>query len=251
MAYDLPNGGDDGADVQKARRPSALARPAAVPRFDVVDANAARALGDRQVFWIGEHYDDHLSELISETANETLVTGGGSRRAAAVAMEERVRRALGTVRYPGGFSGSGAQYMEGLAANAATVARAYGQLRSFAQIGITKYTIVNPNDSRTCPTCAYMDGKVFEVQQGLDQIRAEQAAREPNDIRRAHPWLKLGALRAISPTPGRVTGRAGARDSGKLAAAGQALPPYHFKCRCAVDIDDSVTSFSDLSPSDF
>jgi SPP1 gp7 family putative phage head morphogenesis protein len=254
LAYDMPNfQPDEGQNVAKARgdRPSALARPAAVPRFDTVDAAAADALARRQVFWIGEHYDEHLSDLISNVARETMVETGASRAAAARVMEERVRRALGTVRYPGGFAGSASQYMEGLAANAATVARAYGQLRSFAQIGITRYTIVNPGDDRTCPVCSWMNGKVFTVQQGLDQIRREQAARSPDGIRAAHPLIRAGALRTMSPTAGRLTGRAGERDSARLASGGQALPPYHFRCRCAVDIDDSVGSFNDLAPTDF
>jgi hypothetical protein len=249
LAYNAPKAAapDDGSDVQKARR---RPRIEALPRFDLVDREAAEALGERQMFWIGAHYGDHVSEAVRETTRDTMVASGAGRRATARALEERVRSSLGIVSYPGGFRGTAAAYFEGLAANAATVARAYGQLRSFARIGITTYTIVNPNDSRTCEVCGFMDGKMFAVSDGINQVRAEMAARTPDAIRAIHPWPTRAALGRIG-SPGRVGGAAGARDSAAFSRAGLSLPPFHFRCRCVVDIDDVSGSLDDLSPADF
>jgi hypothetical protein len=251
LAYNAPPSakGDDGSDIQKARR---RPRIEALPRFDLVDRDAAEALGERQMFWIGAHYGDHVSEVVRETTRDTMVATGAGRRATARVLEERVRSSLGIVSYPGGFRGTAAAYFEGLAANAATVARAYGQLRSFARIGITTYTIVNPNDSRTCVVCGYMDQKVFAVADGISQVRSEMSARTPDAIRAIHPWPTRAALERIgSGSPGRISGAAGARDSAALSRAGLSLPPYHFRCRCVVDIDDAAGSLDDLSPADF
>jgi hypothetical protein len=245
LAYNLPPVADDAQPAIKARTPRLA------PSFDAVDAEAAEALAARQVLWLGEHYDEHVAEAIATTAREAMVEGGASRRVAGRILEERVRRELGLVTFPTGARTGAASYFEGVAANAATVARAYGQIRSFARIGITTYTIVNPHDTRTCPVCSFMDGKTFTTQQAVDQITAESSARNPDDIRNIHPWLSRERLGAISSSPGRIEGARGTRDSAALAGAGQALPPYHFKCRCAIDVDESAGSFDDLSPIDF
>ncbi|MGD9749396.1 MAG: hypothetical protein AB7W59_00210 [Acidimicrobiia bacterium] len=247
LAYDAPNFTEE---VTKARR--RRPRIEALPRFDVVDREAAEALGERQMLWLGSHYGDHVQAEIATTTRTTMVEAGASRRTAGRLLQERARSVLGMVAYPGGFRGTAIQYFEGVAANAATVARAYGQMRSFARVGITRYTIVNPNDSRTCAVCGHMDQKVFTVAQGLEQIRRESAARTPDDLRRVHPWLSTQmATRIGSGTPGRLSGAAGTRDSAAFGKAGLALPPFHFRCRCAVDVDEEAGSFDDLSPSDF
>lgn len=223
----------------------AKAKAQALPSFDLADQEAIDSLAGRNTFWIGAHYSDNISESIAATTTETLAAGT-SRRVAAIAMAEQVASTLGSVTTPGGFHGSALQYFEGLTANAMTVARTFGQMRSFDDIGITKYQIVNPQDSRTCPVCAHMDGKVFTVEQGTAQMAAEMEAEEPGDIKRIHPWLSIGAVQRISGRSGQVRGAAGTRDSAALAAAGFAQPPFHFRCRCTVDIDESVGSFSAL-----
>jgi hypothetical protein len=245
LAYNMPAPAEDEQAAIKARRPRVG------PSFDAVDAEAADALAARQVLWLGEHYDEHVAEAIATTAREAMVEGGASRRVAGRLLEERVRRELGMVTLPSGARTGAASYFEGVAANAATVARAVGQIRSFARIGITRYTIVNPRDDRTCPVCSFVDGKVFTTTQAVEQLTAEAEARTPDDIRAIHPWLSRERLGEISRGPGRIEGARGTRDSAALAEAGQALPPYHFKCRCAVDVDESAGSFDDLSPIDF
>lgn len=251
LAYNSPNFTEEiSDDVAKGRR--RRPRVEAVPRFDLVDREAAEALGERQMLWLGAHYGDHVADDIARTTRETMVEAGTNRRVAGALLGERARETLGMVAYPGGFRGTAAQYFEGVAANAATVARAYGQIRSFARIGVTTYTIVNPVDSRTCPSCAHMNGKMFPVESATRQIRAEMSARTPEAIRSIHPWPSAAALQRIgSGTAGRISGAAGTRDSAAFSRAGLSLPPYHFRCRCAVDIDESAGSLDDLSPSDF
>lgn len=240
LVFDTPNFTEDEEPVEKAKAFVA-------PTFDLADEAAIAALEGNNVFWIGEHYDTNLAASISATTSETIAQAGASRATAAALMAERVRATLGAVLTPGGFHGSSLQYFEGLTANAMTVARTFGQIRSFEDIGIARYQIVNPLDSRTCPVCNHMDGKVFEQSQGNAQMEAEVEASTPEDIKRIHPWYTPTQLRAISSKPGQLKGAAGAADSKALAAAGFSLPPFHFRCRCAVDIDEAVGSFSALA----
>lgn len=234
LSYNLPEM-KPAEDVKKAKPPRGRFR--ATPRFDLRDRRASAALGERQVLWIGDHYSDHVAQTIAETTRDTMVEHGTGSVEAGRTLADRVRDELGIVSYPGSAT-SADMYFEGVAANAATVARAYGQIRSFAQVGITKYTIVNPDDERTCPVCSLVNGKVFTTQQAVAQIGREAAAESPDDIRDIHPWLSPVQFKGVSGS------------SEALAAAGQALPPYHFKCRCAVDIDESIGSFDDLEPTD-
>lgn len=229
LQYDTTNFSDEkGIDVEKAK-----SVPAGVgASFDLVDEKAIEALQEDQLFWIGEHYDKNVSEAIREVTRETIAETGVSRSAAAKTMAQRVKDTLAHVRAPKGFHGSQAQYMEGLVANAMTNARAQGQLRSFNELEVAKYEIVNPSDSRTCPVCSHMNGKVFTVEQGTRQMDRDMKAKKPEDIKRTHPWLTPKKLKSISPKPGNVS----TKDSAGLAKAGLALPPYHFRCRCTVDM---------------
>jgi hypothetical protein len=211
-----------------------------LPSFDVADEAAINALKRQQQFWIGDLYDTAVADRIAETTRATMLEVGVRREAAAVALRERLTAELGHIRTPKGFAGSTAQYMEGLAANAATTARAQGQVTSIAEAGFTRVEIINPSDSRTCPVCAHMDGKSFTVAHAQEQVAALQGAQTPDDVKAAQPWkgpegkrLTIADLREISPTPG----RAPSSEADALAKAKIALPPYHFRCRCAVDVD--------------
>lgn len=227
LGYDTPNL----TDILKARaRP--LSGFSVNPAFNVADEAAISALQEQQVFWLGQLYGEQISEGIASTVSETIVGAGQNRRVAGNLIQERLTEQLGHIRTPGGFTGTAAQYFEGVAANAATHARAFGQLTSMEEVGFDQFEIVNPRDSRTCPVCNHMDGKIFTVPQGRKQMEAVLDADNPDAVKAAHPWLPLKEIEKISPNPGKQS----AADSKALAAAGVALPPYHFRCRCAVDV---------------
>lgn len=217
--------------TEKAKKVKAGAKAS----FDLVDEAAVLALQEDQLFWIGEHYDANVSESIRTVTRETVIEAGTGRVAAAKVLAKRVKDALMHVRTPGGFHGSAAQYMEGLVANAVTTARTQGQLRSFDELEVARYEIVNPSDHRTCPVCSHMNGKTFTVPQGVSQMNTDMEAKKPEDVKKNHPWLSPKQIKAISRKPGPVSGKAGMKDSAALAKAGLALPGYHFRCRCTVD----------------
>ncbi len=207
-------------------------------KFDAADDETIASLELRNTFWIGRHYDEHVAEAIAKTTKEVLAEGGDKARAGR-ALKQRLFEVLGTVSVPSGYRGTSNSYFEALAANAFTVARAYGQLRSFDDIGITNYVVVNPLDERTCFFCDHMDGKKFSVKDGVSQMNAELDADSPDQIKSIHPWLSLSALLKISP----LKGNQSKKDSSRLSKAGLALPPYHLKCRCTIDVDIEEASF--------
>jgi hypothetical protein len=150
-------------------------------------------------------------------------------------MAERLSRQFGIVGVPGGFHGSSKSYFEGLVANASTVARVTGQVRSFESLGVKRLVVVNPMDNRTSKICKHMNGKVFTIPQARNQLNADLGAATPEDVKVSHPWLSHKQLKTVSP----VAGQVGKADAEALAAANVAMPPYHFRCRTTVDISAS------------
>lgn len=241
LTYDTPNLTEE-EEVAKAA-PEALAF-ALDPTFDLVDEEAVAALQGQQRFWIGNHYDANLSARISDVTREAMVEAGENKGLAGAIMEATLAAEFAQVVTPLGWHGSAAQYFEGLTANAATVARVHGQIRSFTQIGITRYEIVNPVDERTCPECSHMNGKVFTTEHARTIMENELAAESKDAYQAAHPWLHEKELKEISPK----AGPSGAKDEAALAAAGFALPPFHFRCRCTVDVSEDAGSWDELQP---
>jgi SPP1 gp7 family putative phage head morphogenesis protein len=211
--------------------------------FDLIDEQAIEAMQEDNLFWIGEHYGKNVSVAVSETATETLLKQGASRIQAAEAMAEAMVTALSSLHVPGGYRGSARGYLEGLTANAMTTARVQGQIRSFENVGITTYEIVNPSDERTCPICSHMNGKVFTTTSATKQIELVQDTSSPGDVKNVHPWLSVKDLKAISPK----AGAQGVADATNLTKAGFGLPPFHFRCRCTVDVSEASESFEALS----
>jgi hypothetical protein len=225
LTYDTPN-------FEQMAKAAPREGFAVLPTFDNLDTDTVDALANQQTFWLAAHYEENIGATIANTVSEVMAQEGRNRQVAAVTMRERLTEALGQVVTPAGWHGSVRQYMEGVAANAATVGRAYGQVSAFNEAGVTQYEIVNPTDERTCPVCSHVDGKVYTVEQANRQIGAELEAKNRDDIKSIHPWYSYKELIAISPKAGNVS----LRDSAALAKAGFPLPPFHFRCRCAVDV---------------
>lgn len=225
LQYDSENfSGDTSTTVTKAEP------------FLLADEEAVLAIQENQLFWIGDHYDDKVSSTIRDVTRRTVIEAGTNRAQAAKLLQERLGDVLATVKTPSGFGGSSAQYFDGVVANAVTNARAMGQLRSFADLDVERFQIVNPSDRRTCPVCSHLNGKIFTVQQGKSQMKQDLAAERPEDIKASHPWLKIKDILKISTKPGMLSGKSGVKDSRDLANSGVCMPPFHFLCRCTIDI---------------
>jgi len=251
LRYDVPDE-SPGTKVPKLATVEDVTKAAVkaelLPAFDVVDDEALAALQKNQKFWIGSHYSKNVADEIGKVTRDTMIAAGKDRKVAGKLMHERLKAVLGTVKTPAGFKGTSSQYFEGLVANAATVGRVHGQMSSFMSIGITRYKIVNPGGSRICPVCAHLNGTVFETRWGAEQMGAELAAKKPEDIKRLHPWRSLKQVKEIAPKSGAERGGAIGKQEKGLADAGMSLPPYHYRCRCNVDVDEQIGSYDQLTP---
>jgi hypothetical protein len=212
------------------------------PSFTAVDSQAVKTLQTHQMFWIGDYYDKHLGPTIAGVAEDVIVTQGKSGAAAGKALRQHL--SFGGVAAPGmsspeslvpaGWTGSSKDYFRGVAANAATTGRVLGSVRAFEQLGVTNLTVVNPLDERTCPRCSTMNGKHVSLKEASAQSSKLLGAKTPDQIRSAQPWLSTAALKGLRIKPGE--GALTPEEQAAMKAAGIALPPYHFTCRCTVDV---------------
>jgi SPP1 gp7 family putative phage head morphogenesis protein len=216
--------------IEKAKAPKATIDPV----FDVVDRDAIKALQRSQVFWVGDFYNKNLASKMRKMIAELMILHGQNRDVAGRELERMLTGRFSTIELPSGWKGSARAYWESTAANIATTARAQGQVRSFSKLGVEYYEIVNPIDERTCEVCSHMDGKVFRTDAGMGLANAIVGAKSPAAVKDTKPWLGTSALRAISPK----AGLGSFKDSKALHGSGQSLPPFHFRCRCTVDVTE-------------
>lgn len=222
---------DSGRELVKKAKGTDVA-----PSLDLVDEKAISDLQDDQMLWIGRHYGANVRAAVREAVKPSVLEGVG-RDVAGRRVAEALARELGKVVVPNGFRGSDAKYFEGIAANTATNARVRGQIRSFGEIGITRYEIVNPMDDRTTEICAFMNGQTFTVKDAESQIARSAAAKSPAGVKAVHPWLPVDKVKSIF-------GKSGTKG---LVTNGLALPPYHFRCRSTVDVSFESMSFDELA----
>lgn len=208
--------------------------------FDVVDTAAVDALKKQQVFWIGGHFEANISGRIAAVAQDVLIEQGLDGAAAGDALRTGLTTEFGlaangvgsdlVVPIPEGWHGPLDQYFRGVATNAATVARSYGSVNALHRVGVKRLVVSNPLDARSCERCKRMDGKVFLVQDAKQQMDKVLAAKTPDGVRAAQPWLPESWFGENVPMGSGM---------GSAAGKGVLLPTYHSCCRCVVDIDDS------------
>lgn len=98
----------------------------------------------------------------------------------------------------------------------------YGFLNQALATGTTTYRVNEQLDSRTCPVCRRMDGKVFETAPALAKMDTQIRITDPNDLKLLAPFPKKDAaslteLETLS--------------NEQLRAKGFDTPPYHPRCR--------------------
>lgn len=203
-----------------------------IPDFGLVDRDALDELRKDQMIWLKGNFKPSLRRAIRRAVKESLKAGLGRVEAGARLKAALESSLLGGTGKPFGFAGTAEQYYELVAASVATTARNRAQIRSFSELEIERYVVVNPMDDRTSIICQHMNGKQFTVAQGMAQIESESGVTDPDEAKRVHPWLSDKDFLDITSEHGHVSDA----DSDALAEAGMALPPYHGKCRSTVDI---------------
>jgi len=103
--------------------------------------------------------------------------------------------------------------------------------------GIKIYRISEVMDAATCPICAEMHNKTFDVSDGVAQSGAIMAATDPE------------SLRSIAPFPSQSKANVKAisnMSSSQMVGGGLNLPPYHPNCRgiATLEVKNSGASLS-------
>jgi len=190
--------------------------------FDQADRNAISALGQQQLWWIGDFWSNHLSRTILATVTREALTMGLGRDQVGRIMRGVIQGTVPAARVPGTFRGSTSEYFRMLSSTVRNRASAWGALSGIRDAGFTTYRIDAVMDARTTEVCREMHGREFRVQDGEASILAVTEAETPDAVKDAVGWK----------TPEEV--RQAASREGGLEAAGLALPPYHANCRTVV-----------------
>lgn len=220
--------------IQKADKPASVGIG-----FGVEDEAAIAAMRQHQAFWVGQHFDSVLSARIARVAQDAILAEGRGGVEVGALIRERLRDVLNVApddAIPPGFTGTPQRYFQNLAANTATTGRVFGSVQAFRELRVREIEVVNPIDERTCSRCSRMDGKVFTVETAVGQMGRVLGSANPAGVRGAQPWLTESQFASRIPT-----GKGTAGDNAALATAhGICLPPYHFGCRCTIDVTEGT-----------
>jgi len=175
--------------------------------FGLVDEATLEWLKNDTHFWVYNHVDADLGQLIATTAREEAFREGQS-------IEElgESLRALLSGKY-----GRSESYWETVASSAVNRARNFARVRGYAAAEIETLVIATMGDDDVCPTCRPMNGRrvsVAKVSKRLDQLLNDD---DPKAIKEYFPWMN-------PEEASRVTDR--------QMMNGTRLPQFHGKCRC-------------------
>jgi len=97
-----------------------------------------------------------------------------------------------------------------------------GFLSQASSQGVTRYRVDEVLDDRTCPICAMMHGKEFNVAEQMDRTVRALSTQDPANLKTIMPWPSRSAD-SVS--------KLSSMSNDDLQAAGYGAPPYHARCR--------------------
>lgn len=207
------------------------------PRFSLKDWKAINVMRKQQAMFVLRYAQTYQPDITQYIRESILEPGIETRQAG------RMLRAKFGHLFQNGPTMARIHpdtYFEGLAQHIVSTARVTGTIQTFSQLGVKTYRWVSMLDRAVCETCAYLEDKVWTVQQAMDNIQQVLNASTPEAAIAAHPWLdKDQIIQATGvTTPGYPGNPATAlTESQRMADANVTHPPIHFRCRCTLDID--------------
>lgn len=221
--------------VDKAA-PVKATRAIASYSLNLEDRRAIDALEEVHLLWFRKGGAAYLDTGAVGVKAKEILESGRSGLDVANALHRVVERHYGV----GFFAEKGLNYWAGVAEHASTTAGISGQLRQMVELGFTRYTVTNPVDERTTKVCQAMNGKTLLVSDGVRNLDKMLEASSVEGVIAAKPFVSGGSPaqleRAIGERLSAGDKDLSAKQSGALAAAGFAMPPYHFRCRSYVDV---------------
>ena len=188
--------------------------------FDVNDQNAADILSSHNLFYIGNYYDEHISENLNGILKD-YYTGNKTIKDVREDFYNKYSR----------VTEKGQSYFEGLAEHTASRARELGKITGFEKAGIAYYEIRAIIDDRTSDICLSMNGRIFPVSDGANLRDEILSMSSPEEIKSVAPWRAAGEVSNLHTSD---------------LPPGMEFPPYHFRCRTiavAYPFEDFQTEF--------
>jgi SPP1 gp7 family putative phage head morphogenesis protein len=182
---------------------------------------------------VGDHFPRTLKPGLAEAMGEIVERGLPKREAAQFVMDELGRKLGGFLEaVPASIRRQGQEatrhYFEGLAATTLTRARGFGALTLMNDAGIVNYRWLSIVDNRTSEICLAMDGRIFPVELGQDQMRRILEQDTADGLIETAGWRK--DLSEFDLARGQ---RLDSFDVANLLSAQGVpiIPPAHYRCR--------------------
>ncbi len=189
------------------------------------DQNAIETMALRNVFWVGEFWDVHLSSRISATVSQEALATGLGRREVGRIIAGVISGEFPGVAAPGTWAGSSSQYFEMLSGTVRNVASNFGSISAMEDGQIQTYVVTAVMDERTSEICRFMNGRTFTVRDGRSHVDRLLGASDPEEVKSTAPWVSAAEAQTIAGGGDAASQRAA------LASGGLAAPPYHGRCR--------------------
>lgn len=186
---------------------------------------------------------DELSVMAREIVARGMAEGMGSD-----AIHAELEKALGdkVMKGPG--------YWQTVAMSFTNQARTFSQLNAYAEAGIQLFDFEAVMDEVTTDQCRFYHGKTFSVGSAQTVMNRLMAAKTPDEVKGANPWVRVGkdesggkiiyidrggGLRTVLASVDRsgygskddVGEYSNAVDTRRLETEGVPFPPLHGHCR--------------------
>lgn len=164
------------------------------------DYRALDLIGAQNYFWLMEHYGEDVQRGFDALLNQAYAEGW-SRDRLAEALQQHFRDLKPASR----------SYFNGLADHIARKLREIGRVAGYERAGITHVKVKAILDERTSKICRALNGRIIPMAALVAQREKILNAKGKEELKRAAPWLDLGAADELPDHYG--------------------LPPYHYRCR--------------------
>lgn len=177
---------------------------AVAPQFSLalVDLRALELIGQQNLFWIGQHYDEVIGDQINGILRQAFQEGWSRLKTGAA-----LRTEFAALR------DADDDYFNALADHTVRKVRELGRVAGYEAAGIEYVKVKAILDERTSVICRQMNGRIISVRRLRSQRDAVLAATTKDDLKTAQRWEPSfeGKTRDL---PDGVAG-----------------PPYHYRCR--------------------
>jgi hypothetical protein len=156
--------------------------------FGLVDEATLEWLKKDTHFWVLNHVDVDLGELIAKKAREEAFREGLSIEE----LGESLRALLGE-KY-----GQSEAYWEIVSSSAVNRARNFARVRGYAAAEIDTLTIATMGDDDVCDVCRPMEGRIVsvaKVNKRIDQLLNDD---DPKAVKEYFPWMNTEEAEAVS-----------------------------------------------------